>query len=156
MLFFRARRYDEAIRAARQALDLGPNFVNAFWWQGLAYAGNRDFPKSIACLKQAASMDDSSLFRALLGYVYGLTGDRPKALEMLAEVSSLAKLRYVSPVDFAVVHAGLGDPDSTFQWLEKAYQDRATRIHELPSMYFDSIRTDRRYADLVRRVGLPA
>jgi serine/threonine-protein kinase len=50
MIFFRARRYDEAIQAGQQALDLNPSFVNALWWQGLSYAGQRDFPKSIALL----------------------------------------------------------------------------------------------------------
>ena len=58
-------------------------------------------------------------------------------------------------MDFAVVYAGLGDADSTFQWLEKAYRARATRIQELRSMYFDSVRSDPRYAGLMRRVGLP-
>jgi hypothetical protein len=67
----------------------------------------------------------------------------------------MSKQRLVSPVDFAVVYAGLGDTDSAFQWLEKAYEIHTARVHELPSMYFDSLRSDPRYADLVRRVGLP-
>jgi TolB-like protein len=70
MLFFRARRYDEAIRASQQALDLDPSFVNAFWWQGVSYAGKGDFPKSIAALTRIASMNDGPRFRALLGHVY--------------------------------------------------------------------------------------
>ena len=52
-------------------------------------------------------------------------------------------------------YAGLGDTDSAFQWLEKAYEIRTARVHELPSMYFDGLRSDPRYADLLRRVGLP-
>ncbi len=155
MLFFRARRYDEAIRESRQALDLDPNFINALWWQGMSYAGKRDFPKSIAGLTRAVGMNDGPLFRALLGHVYGLAGDRAKALGMLEEVTRLAKHRYVSPVDFAVIHAGLGAADSTFHWLEKAYQSRATRFGELGSMYFDGLRSDPRYADLMRRLAHP-
>jgi hypothetical protein len=49
----------------------------------------------------------------------------------------------------------MGDANLTFQWLEKAYQARETRIHQLPSMEFDSVRSDPRYADLMRRIGLP-
>jgi len=139
----------------QQALDLDPNFINAFWWQGMSYAGKRDFPKSIAGLTRAVGMNDGPLFRALLGHVYGRAGDRAKALGMLEEVTTLARERYVSPVDFAVIYAGLGDADSTFLWLEKAYQSRATRVGELGSMYFDGLRSDPRYADLMRRVGLP-
>ncbi len=155
MLLFRARRYDEAIRASDQALELDPSFVNALWWKGLSCAGNRDFPKSIACLTKAMAMYDGPLLRALLGHVYGRAGERNKALAILREITMLSRQRYVSPVDFAMVYAGLGDADLTFQWLEKAYQARATRIHELPSMYFDSFRLDPRYSELMRRVGLP-
>jgi tetratricopeptide (TPR) repeat protein len=155
MLFFRARRYDDAIRASQQALDLDPNFVNALWWQGLSYAGLRDFPRSVACLTRAIGMNDGPLFRALLGHVHGRAGEKEKALGILEEITTLAKRRYASPVDFAIVYAGMGDADSTFHWLETAYHARATRIHELPSMYFDNVRSDPRYPDLMRRVGLP-
>jgi len=155
MLLFRARRFDEAIEAGRLALDLDPTFVNALWWQGLSHAGKRAFPEAIQCLTQALGMHDGPLFRSLLGYVYGCAGDRSKALGMLSNITIMSKQRFVSPVDFAVIHAGLGDADSVFQWLEEAYRTRATRIHELHAPYFDSFRADPRYANLGRRVGLP-
>lgn len=154
MLFFRARRYSEAIQSSQQALELDPSFVNALWWQGMAYAGNLDFPKSIVCFTRAIGMNGPPLFRALLGYAYARAGEQGKALAVLAE---LTKSRgYVSPVDVAIVYAGLGDADSSFQWLERAYQARATRIHDVAAPYFDAFRNDARYADLLRRVGLPA
>ena len=74
---------------------------------------------------------------------------------MLSDVTIMSRQRFVSPVDFAVIHAGLRDADSVFQWLEVAFQTRATRIHELHASYFDSFRADPRYANLGRRVGLP-
>ena len=49
----------------------------------------------------------------------------------------------------------VGDANMTFHWLEQAYQSRETRIHQLPSMEFDLVRSDPRYADLMRRIGLP-
>lgn len=65
-IFYRAR-FDEAIRAGQQALDLEPRFVNALWWQGLSYAGSRDFSKSIACLTNGRAMNDGQVFRTLFG-----------------------------------------------------------------------------------------
>ena len=156
MLFFRARRYDEAIGAAREALDLNPSFVNAIWWQSVAYAGNHDYSTSIMSLERALSMSHGPVFRALLGHVYALAGERKKALGTLEELKALSKEGYVSPVDFAIVYSGLSNADSTFEWLEIAYRARATRLLELPSMYFDNVRSDPRYADLMKRMGIPS
>lgn len=152
MVFFRRRRYDESIEASVQALDLDPSNVNALWWQGVSYAGKRDFSKSIAALAKALSMADGPLFRGYLGYVYGQSGEQVKALGISKELTILSNQQFVSPVDFALVYAGLGDADSTFQWLEKAYQTHEVRI-ELASLYFDGFRSDPRYADLYAPFG---
>jgi tetratricopeptide (TPR) repeat protein len=158
MVLFRARRFDDAIGAARQALELDPAFVNALWWQGMSYAGKRHYTEAVDCLTKAVRMSDRLLFRALRAHVYGLAGERPKAIQAIEELTEeeAAKRKYVSPVDFAVVHAGLGDANPAFHRLEEAYQERSPRIHELTFMYFDRIRSDARYSGLVRRVGLPA
>jgi TolB-like protein/DNA-binding winged helix-turn-helix (wHTH) protein len=152
MLFFRARRYDEAIRTSLLVLDLSPEQVNALWWLGVSYAGKRDFVQAATALQKAVSLNGGSLFRAYLGYVYGQAGEKTKALGILEELGALAKQRYVPPVDFALVYAGLGDSDSTFRWLEKAVQGREMRI-ELSAMYYDGFRSDPRFADLSRRIG---
>jgi TolB-like protein/DNA-binding winged helix-turn-helix (wHTH) protein/Tfp pilus assembly protein PilF len=155
MIFFRAGRFDEAIRTSRQALDLDPAMVNALWWLGMSYAGARDFPNSIATLTKAAGMTNGTLFLGLLGHVYGRAGDRTKALATLADLTTMAgQGRYVSPMDFAIVHAGLGDANATFEWFEKACQSRDSRVHELRWMYFDGMRSDPRYAGFMRRIGL--
>jgi tetratricopeptide (TPR) repeat protein len=156
MVFFRSRHYDEAIQSSQKALDLDPTRVNALWWEGLSYAGKDDFPKAIAALTKAVGMNDGPLFRAPLAYVYGRAGDRAKALGILDELTRMTKQkRFVSPMDFAILYAGMGDANLTFQWLETAYRSREARIHELRSMEFDSVRSDPRYADLIRRIGLP-
>jgi hypothetical protein len=82
-------------------------------------------------------------------------GNRGKALSALDDLAMLSRQRYVSPLDVALVYTGLDERDCAFEWLEKAYQERTMRIQELPDPVFDSLRADRRFADLVRRVGLP-
>jgi TolB-like protein/DNA-binding winged helix-turn-helix (wHTH) protein len=155
MLFYRARRFDESIQSSRQALELEPSFVNALWWQGLSFAGKQRYPDAIRCLKEALEMHGGTLFRSSLGYVYGCAGDRKGALGMLDEITNLSKTSFVSPIDFAVIYAGLGSSDLAFRSLDEAYRTRATRIHELHSPYFDALRGDTRYSDLEHRVGLP-
>ncbi len=155
MLLSRARRYDEAILESQQALDFEPERVNAYWWMGLSYAGKSEFSKSIACLTKAKEMSDRPLFVALLGYVYGRAGEGQKSRRVLEELKVRSAQEYVSPIDFAIVHAGLGDANSMFHWLDVAYQAHSARIHELSWLYFDSFRLDPRYIDLKRRIGLP-
>jgi tetratricopeptide (TPR) repeat protein len=154
MLLCRAGRYQEAIRASQQALELDPHLPNALWWQGLSYAGLRDFSQSIDSLAKGVSTSDAPLFRGLLGHVYGLAGKQTEARRLLNELTALSRQTFVSPVDFAVVYAGLGDANLMFYWLEQAYQTRAARMHELQWMYFDNFRSDPRYANLMSRVGL--
>ena len=75
---------------------------------GLSYAGKGEFSKSIACLNRAIAMNDGPLFRALLAHVYGRAGEKAKALNILGQITAMSSQRYVSPVDFAWIHAGLG------------------------------------------------
>lgn len=77
MLLCRARRYDEAIRLSQQALDLAPYFLNAVVARSLGMLEG-DFSKSIECFKKATAMGTGPVFRALLGHVYGLDGERSR------------------------------------------------------------------------------
>jgi TolB-like protein/DNA-binding winged helix-turn-helix (wHTH) protein/lipoprotein NlpI len=155
-ILYRARRYDEAIEACQRALELDPSYPNALWFQALAHEQKGELPKAIANLKKAVSLSDAPLYRALLANAYALAGEKAKALSALDELKALSQQRYVSPLDIAVVYTGLGDRNSAFQWLEKAFQERTMRIQELPEPIFDSLRSDPRFGDLMRRIGLPA
>jgi Flp pilus assembly protein TadD len=91
-----------------------------------------------------------------LGYVYAASGRRDEAQQVLDELKELAKRRYVSPFSVAGIYARLGDKDAAFEWLEKAYGDGAYGILFLKSApEWDGLRSDPRFDDLVRRVGLP-
>ncbi len=75
---------------------------------------------------------------------------------ILNQLNALSKQRYVSPYDTALIHAGLRDKDRAFAWLERAYEERSVWLIFLkvePSL--DPLRSDPRFNDLLRRIGLP-
>jgi hypothetical protein len=67
----------------------------------------------------------------------------------------LGKTKYVSAYYLGVIYASLGEPDLAIEWLEKAYVERTARLLEVFDPAFDSLRSDVRFQDLVRRIGLP-
>jgi TolB-like protein/Flp pilus assembly protein TadD len=155
LIFYWARRYDEAITQCKKTLEIDPNYSNALWFLALSLEKKGELPEAIAKLEKAVSLSDGPHYRAALGRAYALGGERPKALAILDELKALSERRYVSPFDVGVVYMGLGDLASTFQWLEEAYEQRVFRMIDLTMPTFDSLRSDPRWRDLVRRIGLP-
>lgn len=91
-----------------------------------------------------------------LGNIYAVSGRRNEAQQVLDELKELAKRRYVSPYSVALIYGGLGDKDATFEWLEKAYRDGAYGLLYLKTgPVWDGVRSEPRFQDLMRRVGLP-
>lgn len=135
------------------ALEIDPAYANALWFLALALEQKGRLTESIAKLEKAVSLSGGPHYRALLGRAYALAGDKAKALTILQELKALSQQRCVSPFDIAVVHAGLGDVNSALHWLEEAYSQRVFRIIELTLPMFDSLRPDRRWQELVRRIG---
>jgi len=73
---------------------------------------------------------------------------------VLAELLKSASERYVSPYNIALIYNGLGDPDKTFAWLERAYEQRDQKIVFLKvEPKWNNLREDPRFQDLMRRVG---
>jgi hypothetical protein len=93
---------------------------------------------------------------ALLGYAYARLGERSQALLVLRQLEAASKQSYTPAFSFAVVYAGLGEKDQAFAWLEKAYGERTSRLGYLQvEPFWDPLRSDPRFADLVRRIVLP-
>ncbi len=151
-----ARQYDKAIEQLRKTIEMDQSFYYAHWHLGLAYALKGSIQEGIAEYQKARSLDDDPWVLALLGHAYAASGKRDEALKTLDQLKETSKQRYVRQYIFAVVYAGLNEKDQAFQWLEKGYQGRAddlTLIKVDPLL--DNLRSDPRFADLVRRVGLP-
>jgi hypothetical protein len=94
---------------------------------------------------------------AELGYAYGVAGRRVEAQKVLGQLNELSKEKYVSPFAAAQIHAGLGEKDKTFEWLEKAYEDRSigsSFVTIKVDPIYDPLRSDPRFTDLLRRMNL--
>jgi len=154
LILYRARRYDEAIVQCLKALEIDGNYVNALWFLALALEQKGELSEAIAKLQQAANLSDGPHYQALLGRAYALAGERAKALGILEALFGLTRQRYVSPFDFGVLCAGLDDRDASLQWFEEAFHERVWRMSELTMPMFDGLRSEARWRNLVRRIGL--
>jgi hypothetical protein len=93
---------------------------------------------------------------ATLGYSHARLGERSAALRIIEELTAAAKHSFVPALLFALVYAGLEDKDQAFSWLEKAYEERFYRLAYVKvEALWDPLRSDARFMDLLRRVGIP-
>src|SRR5262249_36973750 len=91
-----------------------------------------------------------------LGHAYAVSGKRTEAEKALLALKERSTQQYVTPFDIALIYVGLGAKNSTFEWLEKAYEDHSSWLIYLKvDPRFDTIRDDPRYRDLLRRMNLP-
>ncbi|MDT4898358.1 MAG: eukaryotic-like serine/threonine-protein kinase [Acidobacteriota bacterium] len=154
--FFFARQYERAIEQFEKALEMDPNSIWTRFFMGWAREQKGDYAEAIEDYKRAAQLDDSPLILAALGHTFVMAGQRDEALGVLEEMKQLAESRHVSSYHFTVIHAALGEKDEAFAWLEKSYDAREEALVWLKvDPRLDTIRTDPRFIDLQRRVGLP-
>jgi hypothetical protein len=96
-----------------------------------------------------------AIFREV-GKVYAKSGLQPALREWAAQEVALSKRQYEDPASIGFIYARAGDKDQAFAWLEKAYKEKSDRIQYLKTDHLaDSLRSDPRYADLLKRIGLP-
>jgi serine/threonine-protein kinase len=151
---YEARRYEEAISQLRTALDLEPRFWPAHLYLGKTLAEQGRFQEAIEELKKAG--DFTAEPYATIGYVYGRMGRAGDARKVIADLQEQSTKGYVAPTNFAKIYIGLGDKDQAFAWLEKGCRQRDFWISFLRGdPTFDSLRSDPRFRDLVRRIGFP-
>jgi serine/threonine-protein kinase len=150
------RRYEEALAEFRQASEMDPNDGWVLWNLGVTYAELGRFEEAIAALERAVSLSKGSpAFLGSLGNACARAGRRERALAIRDELTALAQKDYVTPAAFVLLYAGLGDKERAFEWLEKAAADQ-TNLMQFLRVYppLDPLRSDPRFAAMVRRVGL--
>ena len=151
-----AGRTDEALARLQKTFEMTPNYYFAHLFAASAYIEKGMFPEAIVEAHKARELSGptNSHPMGFLGYALGKSGKQAEAREVLAELLKSASERYVSPYNIALIYNGLGDPDKTFAWLERAYEQRDQKIVFLKvEPKWNNLREDPRFQDLMRRVG---
>ena len=156
-LFYFARDYDHSLEQYRAALDMDPNFSSAHVWLAQVYEQKGLFEEAVSELQAGVRLaGDSTYALANLGHGYAAAGKSEEARSVLRQLHALSKQKYVSPYDMATIHAGLQENDQAFAWLERAFKHRSTWLTYLKlEPQLDPLRSDPRFQNLLRRVGLP-
>jgi TolB-like protein/DNA-binding winged helix-turn-helix (wHTH) protein/Tfp pilus assembly protein PilF len=154
---FYRRNYDEAINQLRGTLSVSPKFPLAHLWLGRAYQQKKMYAEAIDEFnKTDAALPGWVVTIAGMGNAYGEWGHRAEAEQVLTRLSELANAKYVTPYGVALVYSGLGDKNQAFAWLNKAVAGRSHWLVWLNrDPRWDRLRSDPRFADLKKRVGLP-
>jgi len=155
--YYLARRYDEAIKQYQKTNEMDPSQNGTYGALGYAYDQKGMYAEAIAAYQKGIDVSERlPAFLAAMGHAYAASGRRGEALKMLDEMKEASKQKYVSPYDLAILYTGLGDKDQAMAQLNKAYEERAGWIIDLKvEPMFDPLRSDQRFADLVRRMNLP-
>ena len=156
-LLYYMRRFDDALAQYERTLALDPTFARVHFDVGIVHALRGRVPSAVMEIQKTMDLlEQSPSLLASLGWVYGVSGDRAEALRILEELRGAAKRQPVSPFTVALIHVALRDFESAFEQLERSFERREDALVSLKvNPRVDPLRADPRFADLVRRVGLP-
>ncbi|HEY3129609.1 MAG TPA: tetratricopeptide repeat protein, partial [Acidobacteriota bacterium] len=156
-----ARRYDQAIEQLRKTIAMDPNLPGPRLFLGWAYERKGAYENAIAEFQKLMALAGGGIAMAAsggtaqLGHVYAVSGRRNEALKILGELKQQYKQGKASPYDIATIYAGLGEKDQALEWLQRAWEERSGGLILLKvEPMFDNIRTDRRFVELLRQIGL--
>jgi tetratricopeptide (TPR) repeat protein len=154
MANYLARRYDAAIDQLRKTIEMEPEFARAHGNLAECYAKKGMLAEAIAEAQTAARLSGGRR-PAVLAYCYALAGRKEDARRILDEIGARQQTRFVPPFYAAATSAALGDRDRAFAVLEKGIEQRAYMLRLGVDPALDPLRSDPRFASLMRRVGLP-
>ena len=152
------RRYDRAFDEATQLLELDPTAYWAHAAIGGTYRERRKFDEAIAAQRKATEVSgDNAAMLGWLGLVLGLGGRTAEARDVLGRLEVRATSTFIPPSSFAWTYLGLGETDRAFEWLDRAIEGRDQFMMPIKSYGFlDPIRSDPRFAALLRKMNLDA
>jgi serine/threonine protein kinase len=157
-LYFNAGQYDLALAQLKKTVEIDPNFADFYDMRGVVYRTMGKYDLWLEDWKKNVTLNadqDGVAIADEVAQVYARSGYRAAVIRHLELMKQLSKRRYVDPATIAREYAEIGDKDQTFQWLEKAYAEKARGLEILEvTPPLDPLRSDPRYLDLVKRMGL--
>ncbi len=165
--------FADAEREFQRALEINPNYANAHHWYGQFLSWDARPTEGISHLRRAVELDPLNMqYNTNLGQAFGNARQYDASVEQLKKTlemdpnyaqavsriemrKQLANHRYVDPADIAYDYAALGDKEQTFAWLDKAAAEKSGGLEVIkvvPAM--DPWRSDPRYLDLLKRIGM--
>jgi TolB-like protein/Tfp pilus assembly protein PilF len=162
LIFYLARQYDRSVEVLQKIIEMEPNFPAAHSVLGNAYAQAEMYEPAMAEYQKVLELSQGvtvveTAMKVVIAHLCARWGKRSKALKMLDEVTKASAAgTCVSPYSIAGIYAALGQSEPAFEWLDKACEQHDLQLVSLkvdPTL--DGVRSDPRFADLVRRVGLP-
>lgn len=154
--FYMGRQYDRAIEQGRRALDLDPNCSTCRIYVALAEVQKRQFKEALKEIEPVKFPEAAPIDVTTTVSILGLAGEPARAKALLRSLLIRMKQRYVCPYEVATGYTSLTEKDQAFAWLQKSYEGHSICVIWLNSEpRFDPLRSDPRFAALVRRVGLP-
>ena len=150
-----AHQYDQAELESRKLSEWWPKDTGGYILASVYLQTGRQREAIAELQKDAAESHRGLLELMYLGHALGVSGARAEGQKVLEEMQGLSQRRYVPPEYIAVVYEGLGERERALQWFEKAYAERSMNGWILPDQRLDRIRTEPRFKNLMRRMGLP-
>jgi TolB-like protein/DNA-binding winged helix-turn-helix (wHTH) protein/Tfp pilus assembly protein PilF len=146
---------DESIQQSRKTLEMDANFALAHNQMGQGYLEKHMFGEAVAEIQKAIQLSGGSpTFTANLARAYAASGQKAAAMEQLNDLKKRSASGDPHSSEIAMIYAALGNSDQAMTWLDKSYEQRFNPgILLRPG--FDPLRSDSRFQDLVRRIGLP-
>jgi TolB-like protein/DNA-binding winged helix-turn-helix (wHTH) protein len=149
-------QYDQSELESRKLMEWEPGLTWSYISQASVHLQTGRQRQAVAELRKAASLPTGGVYEMMyLGHALAVAGAKAEAQKELDKMFALSKSRYVPPSFIAMIYVGLGDKDRAFALFEKAYAEKFVHPWVLSDPRLDPIRSDARFKDLKRRIGLP-